>query len=132
MRMRIRLSTIAALAALLMPVTASSMGPPEAIAGEVEEYLLIGLGSQITISTTVALSNFEIGSNCDLNDPKNAGSGCQTAVPMSGLAGSVPALPGNALPVFIGVSNDGDVALTDIDGNFDYSNIQVWGQRGVD
>ena len=49
---------------------------------------------------------------------------------MSGLAGSVPALPGNALPVFIGVTNDGDIALTDIDGNFDYSNLEVWGTAG--
>ena len=57
---------------------------------------------------------------------------------MSGLAGSVPALPGNAVPVIVDVIADesmtgnGDIAITDTLGNFTLSNVDLYGNMGVD
>ena len=86
---------------------------------DVSDYLLVGLGQQAVIGTSTAVSNFELGAN-------------SSSVPMSGLAGSVPSLPGNALPVFVGVGGNGDVAIPDGNGNFDVSNIEIWGDTGID
>ncbi len=115
---RVRLAVIAALAVLLLPVTASSMSLTTP-AVKASEYLLVGTGSNVTIGTTAAVSNFELGAN-------------SMVVPMSGLAGSVPPLPGNALTVFVGIGGDGDAAVTDTLGSFNYANIDVWGNMGVD
>ena len=83
------------------------------------DYLLVGLGNQNDIGTAVAVSNFELGAN-------------SVSVPMSGLAGSVPSLPGNAQTVFVGVGGNGDVAVTHSNGNFDMSNVDIFGDTGID
>jgi len=85
----------------------------------VSDYLLVGLGRQAVVGTSTAVSNFELGAN-------------SSSVPMSGLSGSVPPLPGNALPVFVGVGGNGDVAIPNGNGNFDVSNIEIWGDSGID
>lgn len=111
-------SAFVVVAGLALPAGLHAM-PFGSPALEVDEYLLIGTGSQVHIGTSVAVSNFELGANTDV-------------VPMSGLAGSVPPLPGNALPVVMGITNDGDTAIVNDLGNFDFSNVEVWGQKGVD
>ena len=83
------------------------------------DYILIGTGPQGAIGTSTAISNYELGANTD-------------AVPMSGLKGSVPDLPPNALPVETNIPRNGDVANTHPDGNFDLSNIDIWGDTGID
>jgi len=102
------------LCAAASPISASSINTPH-----VADYLLVGLGRQTVIGTSTAVSNFELGAN-------------SSSVPMSGLSGSVPPLPGNARPVFVGVGGNGDVAIPDDDGNFDVSNIEIWGDSGID
>ena len=102
--------------ASLVPLPAAAVG---IFAPNTAEYILVGTGPQSTIGTSTAVSNFELGANT-------------SAVPMSGLAGSVPALPGNAQTVFVGIGGNGDIANTHLDGNFDLSNIDVWGDTGID
>jgi hypothetical protein len=34
--------------------------------------------------------------------------------------------------VFVGIGGDGDIANTHLDGNFDLSNVDVWGDMGID
>ena len=109
------LSLVPVLFWTLAPGGATALG----IATESAGYLLIGTGSQSVIGTAAAVSNFELGANT-------------SAVPMSGLSGSVPALPGNAATVFVGVGGNGDVALTHEDGNFNFSNLEIWGDTGAD
>jgi hypothetical protein len=99
-----------------VPLPAAAVG---IFAPNTAEYILVGTGPQSTIGTSTAVSNFELGANT-------------SAVPMSGLAGSVPALPGNAQTVFVGIGGNGDIANTHLDGNFDLSNIDVWGDTGID
>ena len=101
--------------AWLVPLPAAAVG----LFPNTSKYLLVGTGQQGIVGTATAVSNFELGAN-------------SSVVPMSGLAGSVPPLPGNAVPVTTGITNDGDVALTHTDGNFNFSNLDVWGNVGVD
>lgn len=83
------------------------------------EYILVGTGPQSVIGTSTAVSNFELGANTSV-------------VPMAGLAGSVPPLPANAQTVLVGIGGNGDIANTHFDGNFDLSNVDVWGDTGID
>src|SRR5688572_19650410 len=106
------LGFLSALAAGL-PTRASAFGV------DAGDYLLVGTGEQGVIGTATAVSNFELGAN-------------SSAVPMSGLAGSVPALPSNAQTVFVGTGGNGDTAITDPDGNFNLSNLDIFGDSGVD
>jgi hypothetical protein len=100
----------------LLPLSAASLGT---FAPLTADYLLVGTGDQSIIGTATAVSNFELGANT-------------SAVPMSGLAGSVPALPGNAQTVFVGIGGNGDIANTHFDGNFNLSNVDIWGDSGID
>ena len=101
---------------IALPSTAWSAG---IFAPETGEYILVGTGPQSVIGTSTAVSNFELGANTSV-------------VPMSGLAGSVPPLPGGAQTVFVGIGGNGDIANTHLDGNFDLSNVDVWGDTGID
>ena len=102
--------------AWLVPLPAAAGG---IFAPNTAEYILVGTGPQSVIGTATAVSNYELGANT-------------APVPMSGLAGSVPALPGDAQPVFVGIGGNGDIANTHIGGNFDLSNINIWGDSGID
>lgn len=92
----------------LYPVGAS------AIPNYAEEYLLIGTGPQSTAVAAKA-SNWELGRNSE-----------------NGPWFSTESLPANALPVATGIGGNGDIAITDSDGSFDFSNMDIWGDSGVD
>ncbi|MBW2418697.1 MAG: PEP-CTERM sorting domain-containing protein [Deltaproteobacteria bacterium] len=109
---------IAAACALAWLVPSSAAALP-VFAPNTAEYILVGTGPQSVIGTSTAVSNFELGANTSV-------------VPMSGLAGSVPALPANAQTVFVGIGGNGDIANTHLDGNFDLSDVDVWGDTGID
>ena len=78
------------------------------------EYLLIGTGPQSTAVGAKA-SNWELGAN-------------SSASPWF----DTESLPANALPVAVGIQGNGDIALTDSNGSFDFSNMEIWGDTGVD
>ena len=114
----------------LLAPTAVRAGPIHLDALAVEDYLLIGTGSSIVISISVDVSNHELGANTD-----------PLGVPMSGLVGATefplpdvsdPGYSATALPVATGISGDGDTAIVNDFGTFSFSNVEVWGQRGVD
>ncbi|MEE2677828.1 MAG: PEP-CTERM sorting domain-containing protein [Myxococcota bacterium] len=76
---------------------------------ESQPYLLIGS----SINDAVIVSNFEIGAN-------------QSATPMSGLTLVEPFPPANTLPVFQGISSDGNVAVVDPTGQFNFSDLDIY------
>ena len=78
------------------------------------EYLLIGTGPDDTAVAAKA-SNWELG-RISANSPWF----------------NTENLPGNALAVETGTGGNGDTAITDSDGIFDFSNMDVFGHRGVD
>lgn len=78
------------------------------------EYLLIGTGPQSTAVAAKA-SNWELGRNSASSPWFNTES-----------------LPANALPVQTGIGGNGDTAITDTDGSFDFSDMDIWGDAGVD
>ena len=100
---------LAALLLLWLPVGAAALSTVES-----QPYLLIGNA----INDAVLVSNFEIGAN-------------QAAVPMPGLT-LVEPIPGNTLPVFQGISGDGNVAVVDPDGQFNFSNLAIYADVGVE
>ena len=106
-----------AVAISLACVAATTAGAVPFFSPNMGDYLLIGTGDAGDVGTSVAVSKFEIGANSE-------------AVPMSGLSG--PGLPGNAVPVFVGVGGNGDIAITDTDGNFDVSDLDIYGDTGID
>ena len=85
-----------------------------AIPNYAAEYLYIGTGPQSTAVGAKA-SNWELGAN-SANGPWF----------------DTESLPGNALAVEVGVGGNGDIALTDSNGSFDFSNMDIWGDSGVD
>jgi hypothetical protein len=97
--------------ALLAPRVAGAIGAATA------PYLLVGTGNADEDGTTVAVSNFELGQN-------------NAAVPMPGLT-LVEPIPADTLPVPTGVTNDGDVAITDPGGRFNLANLAIRGTLGV-
>jgi len=78
------------------------------------EYIFIGTGPQSTAVGAKA-SNWELGAN-------------SSASPWF----DTETLPGNALTVAVGVGGNGDIALTDSNGSFDFSNMEIWGDTGID
>jgi len=108
-------SPIALVVLLVAPLAASATTLDSAIASS--KYLLIGTGDAGVVGTSTVVSNFEVGRNSE-------------AVPMGGL--SVPALPGNAATVLVGIGGDGDVAITNTDGTINFSNVDLYGDMGVD
>ena len=85
-----------------------------AIPNYAAEYLMIGTGPKSTAIAAKA-SNWELGRNS-----------------ASGPWFSTASLPGNALPVATGIGGNGDIAITNPNGAFDLSNMDVWGDTGVD
>lgn len=83
----------------------------------VPDSLLIGTGDADVAGTTIAISNFEIGRNV-------------AAVPMPGLT-LVEAIPPDTLPVPTGLLGDGELAITDPGGRFDFANLAISGSFGL-
>ena len=101
-------------AAVVVALLSLSPAGAKAIPNYAAEYLLIGTGPQ---STAVAAhsSNWELGRNSE-----------------AGPWFTTETLPGNALPVATGIGGNGDTAITHPNGSFDFSNMDVWGDTGVD
>ncbi|MEM7211617.1 MAG: hypothetical protein AAF479_06940, partial [Pseudomonadota bacterium] len=81
---------------------------------ESSDYLLIGRAS----GDAVLVSNFEIGAN-------------QAAVPMPGLTLVEPFPPAGTLPVGTGVFDDGNVAITNSGGDFNFSNTAIFADSNI-
>jgi len=92
---------------------------------EIGDYLLIGNGP-VTMADAVDTNNFEFGANKAMVP---ATSECGP-----GLAGNVPALPPNTLPVFSGISGDGNVAIIKMspDGVFNIQDVGVFADKGIE
>jgi MYXO-CTERM domain-containing protein len=99
----------------LAPLAASATTLDSAIASS--KYLLIGTGDAGMVGTSTAVSSFELGAN-------------QAPVPMPGLT-LVEPIPPHTLPVQQGISGEGDVAVTDPNGTFDVSNVDIFATMGV-
>lgn len=99
--------------ALALGLAGPAAGLGEGVAG----FLLVGTGNADVAGTTIAISNFEVGAN-------------RAVVPMPGLT-LVEPIPANTLPVPTGVPGDGDLALTDPGGRFNYANLAIEGEAGV-
>ena len=78
------------------------------------QYLLIGK----SINDAVIASNFELGAN-------------RSAVPQSGLTLVEPFPPPNTLTVATGVSDDGNVAVVDPAGQFNFSNLDIFADPAI-
>ncbi|MBT39492.1 MAG: hypothetical protein QF890_00495 [Myxococcota bacterium] len=76
---------------------------------ESQRYLLIGN----SINDSVLASNFEIGAN-------------QSSVPQSGLTLVEPFPPSGTLPVGVGITYDGNVAVVDPFGQFNFSDLNIF------
>ena len=100
---------------LVAPLSAQALPLTQATSSA--EYLLIGTGSGGIVGTVTAVSNWELGRNSE-------------AVPMGGL--SVPALPDNAATVQVGIGGNGDIAITHTAGTINFSNVDIYGNMGVD
>ncbi|MED5261328.1 MAG: PEP-CTERM sorting domain-containing protein [Myxococcota bacterium] len=79
-----------------------------------QPYLLVGT----SINDSVLASNFEIGAN-------------QSAIPQSGLSLAESFPPPNTLPVFTGISSDGNVAVVDPNGQFNFSDLDIYADAGI-
>ena len=132
MRMPLLLVTL-----LLVPFVASATPISTT---ELSQYLLVGMGpvndAQATIGTgtqpgvgqAVNVNNYELGANKapvpSTSDFLDSGGG-------PGLAGNVAALPGNAQEVGTGITGDGNVAITHLDGVFNLQDVGVYADRGI-
>ena len=96
---------------------ALAIARPASALGTVSDYLLIGTGDADVAGTTIAISNFEIGRNV-------------AAVPMPGLT-LVEAIPAGTLLVPTGVLADGEMAITEPGGRFDFADLLISGVLGL-
>ncbi len=91
---------------------------------EIGDWLLIGNGP-INIADAVDVDNFELGAN---KAPVPSNSDCGPT-----LLGAVPNLPPNILPVFSGISGDGNVAIimSMPDGGYNLQDVGVFADKGI-
>ena len=97
------------LLALASPVASNALTTTES-----QRYLLIGN----SINDSVLASNFEIGAN-------------QSSTPQSGLTLAEPFPPPNTLPVGMGITNDGNVAVVDSNGQFNFSDLDIFADPAI-
>ena len=96
---------------------------------ESQQYLIIAR-MQINGNQDVSTNNFELGANkAPVPSTDNFLDGGLTGGPT--LLGAVPTLPANAAAVLQGVTNDGNIALTDPRGALHLQNTGVYAQRNV-
>ena len=104
---------------------------------EVEEFLLIGTGpangsstvTVVPVGQAVNQNNFELGAN---KAPVPATSDFLDSGGGPGLAGNVPDLPTSGiLPVPQGITDDGNVAITDMAGMYNLQDVGVYADQGV-
>ena len=90
---------------------------------EIINFLIVGTGPNAA-AVGGAVSNIELGANqAPVPAPSSYGPGS--------LLGNVPDLPGGILEVPTGVHNDGEVAITNATGTFDFANLGVYAETGI-
>ena len=91
---------------------------------EIRDWLLIGNGP-LNVAQAVNTNNFEFGAN---KAPVPSNSDCGPT-----LLGAVPNLPGNILPVFSGISGDGNVAIimSMPNGVYNLQDVGVFADLGI-
>jgi len=91
---------------------------------EIGKWLIVGNGP-VNVAQTVNTNNFEFGAN---KAPVPSNSDCGPT-----LLGAVPNLPGNILPVFSGISGDGNIAVIMgmPDGVYDLQDVGVFADLGI-
>jgi hypothetical protein len=104
------------LALLLAAAAPFAAGSAHAL-GTIADYLLIGTGDADVAGTTIAISNFELGIDT-------------ASVPMPGLT-LVEPIPAGTLPLPGGIPDDGEMAITDPGGRFDFANLTIRGAFGL-
>jgi hypothetical protein len=102
---------------------------------ELGEYLIVGMGPVNDAGPSVGVgqasntNNFELGANKapvpSTSDFLDSGGGPT-------LEGAVPPLPSDIEPVFQGISGDGNVAITHEDGVFNFQDVGVYADPGID
>jgi hypothetical protein len=86
------------------------------------QFLLIGTGPSST-AIAAKTSNYELGANhAPVPAPSSHGPSLQ---------GNVPPLPGGIQPVPTGVQNNGEIAVTNPTGQFDFANTGLYAVTGV-
>ena len=103
------LATAALSIGLWLPSTSGAVTTTESA-----QYLLIGT----SINDAVLASNFELGANT-------------SSVPMSGLSLAEPFPPPNTLTVDVGVSSDGNIAVVDPVGQFNFSDLDIYADPAI-
>jgi len=116
-----RLCAVASVAALTGFLNAPQASATTLTLTESSKFLLIGTGSSST-AIAAKTGNYELGAN-------------QTTVPASGSPGpdvNDTPLPGTGFkPVPTGVQNNGEIAVTDPAGQFDFSKLGLYANTGV-
>ena len=89
---------------------------------EISDYLLIGNGP-LSVANAVNTNNFEFGAN---KAPVPSNSDCGPT-----LFETVPALPANTLPVSSDISDDGNIAIIDPQGDYNLQDVGVFADMGI-
>jgi len=95
---------------------------------EIRKYLLIGMADGGT-ADAVDVNDGELGSH-KAGAPYEDFTTPSSTFP-SELLGNVPDIPLNALPVFGGINHSGNIAVTDDSGDFNFNNVGVYADVGV-
>ncbi len=114
-----RASLALLLLAAIVPATAGAVIPFDTT--ETSPYLLIGMGDKDAIDDALHVqSSEELGANL---------------VPFPSQSppdlGDVPPLPAHAVAPGVGISNDGNIAITNPDGRFDLADIDIYADIGI-
>jgi|GEM_PF-1939092 len=87
-----------------------------------DDYLIIAT-ERVGTNTDLATNNFELGAN---KAPVPANTDFLDSGGGPTLEGAVPPLPSNILPVFSGISGDGNLIVTDPTGEFNLQDVGVY------
>ena len=130
---RLRIIFLVAIAVVVGIPSQVAATPYGFFTSESSQYLLIGngpvnAGVQPGVGQATNTNNFELGANKapvpSTSDFLDSGGG-------PGLAGNVPAIPDNARPVGQGITNDGNIAITNPDGVFNLQDVGVYADPNI-
>jgi hypothetical protein len=88
---------------------------------EISNYLLVGMGPHNAVNGDPGVGNAAKTSNFELGAQQNP-------VPSPSnptLASGNPPIPSNAQPVGVGITYDGNIAVTHTTGTFNFSNVNI-------
>jgi len=89
---------------------------------EISDYLLVGNGP-VSVADAVNTNNHEFGAN---KAPVPSNFDCNLT-----LEGAVPPIAPDTLPVFSGISDDGNIAIIDPQGVYNLQNVGVFADMGI-